>query len=66
LAGLTAAGASNQLEIVATGDTAAFFVNGVRLAEFRGQAPSGGGSPGVYGESGPAVTTWVFTRARLF
>ncbi len=62
----TAAGATNELEIVLRGNVGAFFVNGTKVADFRGQPPPGGGAPGVYGESGPSGTTWLFTRARLY
>lgn len=62
----TAAGASNELEIVTEGDKAAFFVNGTRVAEITGRPPPDGGSPGIYGESGPKETTWVIPRAALY
>lgn len=62
----TGPGAINEIEIVTSGNSASFFVNGSDIAEFHGQAPAGGGTPGVYAESGPSVTTWVFPRVRLY
>ena len=62
----TASGAINEVEIVANGNSATFFVNGSKIADFHGQAPPGGGAPGIFAESGPAITTWVFPRARLY
>jgi hypothetical protein len=62
----TAAGAINEVELVSNGNSATFFVNGSRVADFHGQAPPGGGAPGIFAESGPKITTWVFPRARLF
>lgn len=62
----TGAGATNEVEIVTQGDAAQFFVNGSEVASFHGAAPPGGGPPGVYGESGRRVVTWVFPRARLY
>lgn len=62
----TASGASNELEIVVRGNSGTFLVNGAKIADFTGDPPANGGSPGVYGESGAQGTTWLFTRARLF
>jgi hypothetical protein len=62
----TAPGARNEIEIVTSGNSASFFVNGSDVAEFHGQAPPGGGAPGVYAESGPGITTWLFPRVRLY
>ncbi len=63
----TAAGATNEIELVVSGNSATFFVNGSRIADFHGQAPQGGGgAPGIYAESGPAITTWLFPRAVLY
>jgi hypothetical protein len=62
----TAPGATNEIELVTSADTAAFFVNGTRVADFQGQPPSGGGAPGIYAESGPKVITWLFPRAALW
>lgn len=62
----TAAGATNEIELVTSGNSATFFVNGSRIADFHGQAPQGGGAPGIYAESGPKVTTWLFPRAVLY
>jgi hypothetical protein len=62
----TAPGATNEIELVTSGNSAAFFVNGNRIADFQGQAPAGGGAPGIYAESGPQITTWIFPRAVLY
>ena len=62
----TAAGATNEIELVTSGNSATFFVNGSRIADFHGQAPQGGGAPGIYAESGPQTTTWLFPRAVLY
>lgn len=62
----TAPGAVNEVEVVVNGNAGALYVNGSRIAEFRGQAPPGGGPPGVYGESGPNGTTWLFKRVTLY
>jgi hypothetical protein len=62
----TAPGAVNEIEIVTDGNTAQFFVNGAHITDIHGQAPTNGGMPGIYGESGPKGTTWLFQRARLF
>jgi hypothetical protein len=59
-------GAVNEVEVVVHGDASSFFVNGSKVADFHGEPPPNGGAPGVYGESGPTVTAWVFARARLF
>jgi len=62
----TAPGAVNEIEVLTDGNTAQFFVNGTHVTDIHGQAPPNGGAPGVYGESGPKITTWLFQRARLF
>jgi hypothetical protein len=62
----TGAGAVNEIEITTRGNAASFYINGTKIADFRGQAPPGGGPPGVYAESGPTVTTWVFSRIQLY
>jgi hypothetical protein len=62
----TAPAAVNEIEILTDGNTAQFFVNGTHIADIHGQAPPNGGAPGLYGESGPKGTTWLFQRARLF
>ncbi|HTZ35478.1 MAG TPA: hypothetical protein VMB84_05595 [Stellaceae bacterium] len=62
----TGPGAVNELEIATRGNAGSFYVNGSKIADFRGQAPPGGGFPGVYAESGPTVTTWVFSRVQLY
>lgn len=62
----TAPGAANEIEIVTSGNTATFFVNGVRINDITGHPPPGGGPAGVYGESGPKGTSWVFPRVALY
>jgi len=62
----TGPGAVNELEVTAKGNAGSFYINGTKIADFRGQAPPGGGPPGVYAESGPEVTTWVFSRVQLY
>jgi hypothetical protein len=62
----TGAGAVNEIEVTCRGNAASFYVNDTKLADFRGQAPPDGGPPGVYGESGPSVTSWVFSRVQLY
>ena len=62
----TAPGAVNEIEIVTNGNKASFFVNGAKVQDVQGQAPATGGPPGIYGESGPKGTSWVFQRVRLF
>jgi hypothetical protein len=62
----TAPGAINELEIVTNGNTASFYVNGVLVSDITGRPPSGGGAPGIYGESGPNGTRWVFPRVTLY
>jgi hypothetical protein len=59
-------GAVNEVEVVVQGGTGSFFVNGTKIADFRGEPPAGGGAPGVYAESGPNGTTWLFPRVQLF
>ena len=62
----TGPGAVNELEVTAKGNAGSFYINGTKIADFRGQAPQGGGPPGIYAESGPDVTTWVFSRVQLY
>jgi hypothetical protein len=62
----TGPGAVNELEVTAKGNAGSFAINGTKIADFRGQAPPAGGPPGIYAESGPSVTTWVFSRVQLF
>lgn len=62
----TGPGAANELELTLKGNAGSFYINGTKIADFRGQSPSGGGPPGVYAESGPSVTTWVFSRVQLY
>jgi len=62
----TGPGAVNEIEITVRGNAATLYVNDAKITDFRGQAPPGGGPPGVYAESGPAVTTWVFSRVQIY
>jgi len=62
----TTPGGVNEIEVVTSGNSAEFYVNGTLVTTVKGSPPAGGGSPGVYGESGPKETTWLFQRARLF
>jgi hypothetical protein len=62
----TAPGAVNEIEIVANGNAAAFYVNGTKITDITGQAPQGGGAPGIYGESGPKGTRWLFPHVGLY
>ena len=62
----TAPGGVNEIEIVTSGKTAAFYVNGQLVTNVTGQPPANGGPPGVYGESGPKGTTWIFRRVALY
>ena len=62
----TGPGAVNEIEVTCHGNAASFYINDTKIADFRGQAPPDGGPPGVYGESGPNVTTWVFSRVQLY
>jgi hypothetical protein len=62
----TAPGAVNELEILSSGASAGFYINGVMVTEIKGEPPKGGGAPGVYGESGPNGTAWTFARVRLY
>jgi hypothetical protein len=56
----------HKLELETKGNTGSFYVNGTKLADFHGQAPPDGGPPGVYAESGPTVTTWVFSHVQIY
>ena len=62
----TGASAINEIEVATKGNTGAFYVNGAKVTDFHGQAPSDGGPPGVYAESGPSITTWVFSRVQIY
>jgi hypothetical protein len=63
---LTKPGQVNVIEVVVRGSAGTFFVNGTKIADFRGEPPPKGGPPGVYGESGSTGVTWVFPRVQLF
>ncbi|MGE5271763.1 MAG: hypothetical protein ACM3JG_19045 [Thiohalocapsa sp.] len=62
----TKPGAVNEIEIVVRGGTGTFYVNGTKIADFRGEPPPHGGPPGVYAESGGPGISWVFPRVQLF
>jgi hypothetical protein len=62
----TGANAVNEIEVETKGNSGVFYVNGTKVSEFHGQAPPDGGPPGLYAESGPAVTTWVFSRVQIY
>lgn len=62
----TAPGATNEIEVVTSGNAAAFYVNGMLITKITGRPQPNGGSPGVYGESGPNGTTWVFPHVALY
>jgi len=62
----SAPGAVNEIEVVTDAGAARFYVNGTLITDIHGNAPPNGGAPGIYGESGPKGTTWLFKRARLF
>ena len=62
----TAPGATNEIEIVTSGNRAGFYVNGTLVTNITGRAPANGGPPGIYGESGPTGTQWVISRAALY
>jgi len=63
----TGPGAENEVEVILKGMAGAFYVNGTKIADFRGEAPpSGGGAPGVSAESGSSPVAWTFTRVQLF
>jgi hypothetical protein len=62
----TAPGATNEVEVATDGNKATFYINGTLLATITGHPPANGGSPGVYGESGPKGTRWLFPRVALF
>ncbi len=62
----TGAGAVNEIEITTRGNAGSLYLNGTKVTDFRGQSPPSGGAPGIYAESGPNVTTWVFSRVQLY
>jgi hypothetical protein len=62
----TGAGAVNEIEVTLKGNAGTFYVNNSKIATFRGQAPPDGGPPGIYAESGPTVTAWVFSRVQIY
>jgi hypothetical protein len=62
----TSPGATNEIEVAVRGNTGTFFLNGMKILDFRGEPPARGGPPGVYGESGSAPVSWLFSRVQLF
>jgi hypothetical protein len=62
----TGPGAINEIEVVTSGNSAAFYVNGSLVTNITGRLPAGDGSPGVYAESGPKGTSWLFTHVALY
>jgi hypothetical protein len=62
----TAPGATNEIEIVTTGNRAAFYVNGALVTNITGHPPANGGPAGIYGESGPKGTSWLFPHVALY
>jgi len=62
----TAPGAVNEIEIVTNGNAASFYVNGALITNITARPPAGGGPPGIYGESGPKGTSWVFPHVALY
>jgi hypothetical protein len=62
----TSPGATNEIEIVTDGNKAAFFVNGTLVTSLTGRPPANGGPAGVYAESGPKGTRWVFPQVALY
>jgi hypothetical protein len=62
----TAPGAANEIEIVTAGNRAAFYVNGAQITNITGRSPANGGPPGIYGESGPKGTSWLFPHVALY
>jgi hypothetical protein len=62
----TAPGSVNEIEIVTNGNTASFYVNGSLVTDITAHPPTGGGAPGIYGESGPTGTRWVFPHVAMY
>lgn len=62
----TAPGASNEIEIVTSGNRATFYVNGALITNITGGPPANGGPPGIYGESGPKGTSWLIPHVALY
>jgi hypothetical protein len=62
----TAPGGRNEIEIETNGNSAAFYVNGSLVTKITARPPANGGPPGIYGESGPNGTSWVFPRVALY
>jgi hypothetical protein len=62
----TAPGARNEIEVETNGNSAAFYINGTLITKVTAKPPANGGPPGLYGESGPKGTSWVFPHAALY
>jgi hypothetical protein len=62
----TGANAVNEIEVATKGNSGLFYINGTKIMDLHGQAPPDGGPPGIYAESGPSVTSWVFTRVQIY
>jgi hypothetical protein len=64
----TAPGAANETEIVSRGNTAAaaFYIDGVHIADISARPPGNGGPPGVHAESGPKGTSWLIPYLALY
>ncbi|HZV05406.1 MAG TPA: hypothetical protein VE999_10010 [Gemmataceae bacterium] len=59
--------ATNEIELLISGDSATLFVNGTKLTSFDGKAPAGGGPPGLYAGGGEvSAMSWLFPRVRLY
>jgi hypothetical protein len=57
----TGANAVNEVSVVLVDNFGALFINNVKVQEFRGQPPKGGGAVGLHAESEPAVSDeWRF------
>jgi hypothetical protein len=58
-------GAANQLRVVTKGTQATVYLNDKEVASFKGQAPPGGGSVGLKGESGDQPNVWQFWALKV-
>ena len=63
----TAPGSSNTLRVDAKGDSLAFYINGTKVREVKGQAPEGGWRFGVSGDNFDklAKATLLFTSMKV-
>jgi len=62
----TTPGGRNEIEVETNGNTASFYVNGALMTKITAKPPANGGPPGIYGESGPKGTSWVFPHVALY